>query len=88
MNRTNISRVPAVLLWASLAVMGACAPKVPPNHAPGDPEPPPRTSPEPTNSSASRIDPEDPQAGTNTRRPDSIKDVKPGADGNSAPQRL
>lgn len=59
-------------LIVSLALMSACGSKNPGGN-------PPSTSPEPSNTNTGRLDPEDPKAGTNTNRPDSIKDVKPDA---------
>ena len=56
------------LLVASLAV-GACARKA---------TEPSASQPGPAQSAPQRVDPEDPKAGLNTNRPDSMKDVKPG----------
>jgi len=63
----------ACVVVASLAVLSACSQRTPTGT-------PPSNSPEPSNSTgAARVDPEEPKAGTNTNRPDSIKDVKPEA---------
>lgn len=43
--------------------------------------------PPPTGTPASRADAEDPATGTNSRRPDSPRDLKPGTDGNTPPVR-
>jgi hypothetical protein len=69
MNRLNT----AALLSISLA-LGACAQKQdgPSNSSASTP---PAGA---TQSAPQRIDLEDPKAGTNTNRPDSMKDVKPG----------
>lgn len=60
----------AALLVVALGAATACTP-------PTDPAPTPTPS-----ESPAKLDPEDPKAGMNTSRPDSIKDLKPepGAD--------
>jgi len=60
------------MLLVSLALLGGCGPGSPGGN-------PPPSSPEPSNTGTGRVDPEDPKAGTNTNRPDSIKDIKPEA---------
>ena len=67
--------IPTGVLVVSMALLGAC----------GSGSTPPPASPEPSNTNAGRVDPEDPKAGTNTNRPDSIKDVKPGSDSGAPP---
>ena len=65
--------IAACAVVASLLALGACSQRTPSGT-------PPSNSPEPSNSTgAARVDPEEPKAGTNTNRPDSIKDVKPEA---------
>jgi len=70
-----MKRLIAGALVVTLAVLGACDSR----------STPPPASPEPSNTGAGRVDPEDPKAGTNTNRPDSIKDVKPGSDSGAPP---
>jgi len=63
--------IAASVVAALLLALGACSQRTPSGT-------PPSNSPEPSNNTgANRVDPEEPKAGTNTNRPDSIKDVKP-----------
>lgn len=59
----------AGILVIALGVLGACKER---------PEPTPASLPTASQTGAGRIDLEDPKAGTNTGRPDAMKDVKPG----------
>jgi hypothetical protein len=59
----------AGILGMVLSVLGGCGEK---------PEPTPGSVPTTSGTDAGRVDPEDPKAGLNTNRPDSMKDVKPG----------
>ena len=71
--------IAASVVAASLLALGACSQRTPSGA-------PPSNSPEPSNNTgAARVDPEEPKAGTNTNRPDSIKDVKPGSDSGANP---
>ena len=81
MNRNTAS---GILLVTLIALVG-CGPKAPGTvpASPPDASPP---SPGPSNTNAGDVNPEHPSAGKNEYRPDSITDVKPGADGNSAPR--
>jgi hypothetical protein len=69
------------MLIAFLA-LSACGPGAP-DTVPANP--PDASPPSPGPSNAGDVNPENPTAGKNEYRPDSITDVKPGADGNSAP---
>ncbi|MEO6080880.1 MAG: hypothetical protein ABIQ86_14085 [Steroidobacteraceae bacterium] len=66
--------ITAAILLASLGTLVACAQKPDASSTSPAATPPPG----PTQSAPQRVDPEDPKAGTNTNRPDSMKDVKPG----------
>jgi hypothetical protein len=61
--------VTAGILIIALGVLSGCGEK---------PEPTPSSIPTTTDTGSARVDPEDPKAGLNTNRPDSMKDVKPG----------
>jgi hypothetical protein len=63
------------MLVLALSALGACAQKQPSSS----------TTPAPAPTDSAKVDPEDPKAGTNTARPDSIKDVKPEADSGKTP---
>jgi hypothetical protein len=56
------------MLVALLAAVGACTREKPDAAS---------TSPASSKTGSDRLDPEDPKAGMNTSRPDSMKDVKP-----------
>jgi hypothetical protein len=65
-----------VLLVIAISAAAACGQKAPPtNSQPGTV----------TAQSPAQSDVEDPKTGTNTGRPDSPKDLKPGTDGNTQP---
>jgi hypothetical protein len=66
----------AGIVAASLAMLSACESRQS-AAAPAQPTT--------TNTDSGDVDPEDPKAGLNTRRPDSATDVKPEADGQKAP---
>jgi len=61
---------PVAALFAMLTIASACGPSQRAS-----------TTPAPAPADAGKVDPEDPKAGLNTQRPDSIKDVKPEAGG-------
>jgi hypothetical protein len=83
MNRS----IPTAMLLAALMTMGACGPGAPGTVPANPPDAsPPSPGPSNTNANAGDVNPEHPSAGKNEYRPDSITDVKPGADGNSSPR--
>ena len=71
-----MNRSPGIAILAiSFAALAACAPDQP---GPTPVEPPSTVPPPPPQSGAPRVDPEDPKAGMNNNRPDTIKETKPG----------
>jgi hypothetical protein len=77
--RTRLKAIGSTILAISIAALAACAPDQPgptPMEPPATvPPPPPQSA---TDSATQRVDPEDPKAGMNNNRPDTIKETKPG----------